>query len=86
MSLEITEIPSLSPNFDVERKVKFDFTRKLTGIDLGLELLYTDSQGRHIGNPRLLRKPQRALKELQKRVFQRPKEGKIEPELGSICE
>jgi putative transposase len=61
---EITEILSFSSNVDVERKVKLDFTRKITGIDLGLESFYTDSQGRHIGKPRLLRKPQRALKEL----------------------
>ena len=53
---------------DVERNIEHKFTGKVTGIDLGLESFYTDSDGRHIENPRLLRKSEKRLKRLQKRV------------------
>ena len=61
---------------DVERKVEHEFTGKVTGIDLGLESFYTDSDGNHIENPRWLRKSERRLKRLQKRVSKRQKGGK----------
>jgi len=61
---------------DVERKIEHQFTGKVTGIDLGLESFYTDSDGKHIENPRLLRKSEKRLKRLQKRVFKRQKGGK----------
>lgn len=61
---------------DVERKIEHEFTGKVTGIDLGLESFYTDSDGRHVENPRLLRKAEKRLKRLQKRVSLRQKGGK----------
>ena len=61
---------------DVERNVEHKFTGKVTGIDLELESFYTDSDGKHIENPRLLRKSEKRLKRLQKRVSRRQKGGR----------
>jgi putative transposase len=61
---------------DIERYAEHEFTGKVTGIDLGLESFYTDSDGKHIENPRLLRKSEKRLKRLQKRVSKRQKGGK----------
>jgi putative transposase len=61
---------------DVERKVEHKFTAKVTGIDLGLESFYTDSDGKHIENPRWLRKSERRLNRLYKRVSKRQKGGR----------
>lgn len=61
---------------DVERSFEHQFTGKVTGIDLGLESFYTDSDGNHIENPRLLRKSEKRLSRLQKRVSKRQKGGK----------
>jgi putative transposase len=60
---------------NVERKVEHEFTGKVAGIDLGLESFYTDSDGNRIENPRLLRKSEKRLKILQKRVSKRQKGG-----------
>lgn len=60
---------------NVERKIEHKFTGKVTGIDLGLESFYTDSDGNRIENPRLLRKSEKRLKILQKRVSKRQKGG-----------
>ena len=38
------------------------------GIDVGLNHFYTDSDGETVSNPRYLRKSEKALKRLQKRV------------------
>ncbi len=61
---------------DLERKLEHEFTGKVAGIDLGLESFYTDSDGKHVDNPRLLRKSEKAVKRLQKRVSKRQKGGK----------
>jgi putative transposase len=61
---------------DVERYAEHEFTGKVKGIDLGLESFYTDSDGKHIENPRLLRKSEKRLKRLQKRVSKRNKGGR----------
>jgi putative transposase len=61
---------------DVERYAEHKFTGKVTGIDLGLESFYTDSDGKHIENPRLLRKSEKRMRRLQKRVSKRQKGGK----------
>jgi putative transposase len=61
---------------DVERKVEHKFTAKVTGIDLGLKSFYTDSDGKHIENPRWLRKSERRLNRLYKRVSKRQKGGR----------
>jgi putative transposase len=61
---------------DAEHKVEHEFTGRVTGIDLGLESFYTDSDGKHIKNPRRLRKSEKRLKCLQKQVSKRQKGGK----------
>lgn len=61
---------------DIERNIEHEFTGKIVGIDLGLEYFYTDSNGNQIDNPRKLRKSEKCLKRLQKRVSKRKKGGK----------
>ena len=53
---------------NVERKEEPVFTGKAIGIDVGLNHFYTDSDGETVANPRYLRKSEKALKRLQKRV------------------
>lgn len=53
---------------DVERSEARQSTGKQTGIDLGLELFYTDDLGQTVENPRLLRKSEKSLKRTQRRV------------------
>jgi len=43
-------------------------TGKAVGIDVGLNHFYTDSSGEIVPNPRYLRKSEKALKRLQRRV------------------
>jgi len=58
---------------NVERKEEPVFTGKAIGIDVGLNHFYTDSDGETVANPRYLRKSEKALKRLQKRVSQKKK-------------
>ena len=58
---------------DVERYEPQSPTGKAVGIDLGLEFFYTDSEGNQIENPRFLRKSEKSLKRLQRRVSKRKK-------------
>jgi putative transposase len=58
---------------DVERNIKHEYTGKIIGIDLGLEFFYTDSDGQSVANPLVLRKSEKRLKRLQRRVSQRKK-------------
>jgi putative transposase len=53
---------------NVERKEEPIYTGKAIGIDVGLNHFYTDSDGETVANPRYLRKSEKALKRLQKRV------------------
>jgi len=53
---------------NVERKEEAVSTGKAIGIDVGLNHFYTDSDGETVANPRYLRKSEKALKRLQKRV------------------
>ena len=53
---------------NVERKEELISTGKTIGIDVGLNHFYTDSDGETVSNPRYLRKSEKALKRLQKRV------------------
>ena len=53
---------------NVERKEEPISTGKAIGIDVGLNHFYTDSDGEIVANPRYLRKSEKALKRLQKRV------------------
>jgi putative transposase len=48
----------------------------MTGIDLGLKEFYTDSDGNTVENPRYLRKSERRLKMLQRRVSKKHIKGK----------
>jgi putative transposase len=61
---------------DVERAEPQSPTGKAVGIDLGLESFYTDSEGNQIENPRFLRKAEKSLKRLQRRVSKRKKGSK----------
>ncbi|MCM0591094.1 MAG: RNA-guided endonuclease InsQ/TnpB family protein [Gloeotrichia echinulata DVL01] len=53
---------------DIERKEQHQHSGNQVGIDLGLEFFYTDSEGRTVENPRLLRKSEKALKRKQRKV------------------
>ncbi|MBU7587077.1 MAG: transposase [Nostoc sp. TH1S01] len=52
----------------VDREIKVEPSKKVIGLDVGLNHFYTDSNGEKVENPRFLRKSQKALKRLQKRV------------------
>ena len=58
---------------NVERKEELISTGKTIGIDVGLNHFYTDSDGETVSNPRYLRKSEKALKRLQKRVSRKKK-------------
>jgi putative transposase len=53
---------------DIERKEQRQRVGDLVGIDLGLEFFYTDSEGRTVENPRLLRKSEKSLKRKQRKA------------------
>jgi len=61
---------------NVERKEEAIYTGKVIGLDVGLNHFYTDSDGETIANPRYLRKSEKALKRLQKRVARKKKSSK----------
>jgi putative transposase len=53
---------------DHERIEKREPTGKTIGIDVGLNHFYTDSNGETVANPRHLRKSEKSLKRLQRRM------------------
>ena len=53
---------------DVERIQKREPTGKTIGLDVGLAHFYTDSNGQTVDNPRHLRKSEKSLKRLQRRL------------------
>lgn len=53
---------------DQERVEKREPTGKTIGLDVGLNHFYTDSEGNQIDNPRHLRKSEKFLKRLQRRL------------------
>jgi putative transposase len=53
---------------DVERIEKREPTGKTIGLDVGLTHFYTDSNGQTVENPRHLRKSEKALKRLGRRL------------------
>src|ERR671932_561136 len=61
---------------DWDRREKHEFQGKMVGIDLGLKEFYTDSNGNTVDNPRYLRKSERRLKRLQRRVSKKHVKGK----------
>ena len=52
----------------MERTEHFIPAGKAIGIDVGLNHFYTDSDGNTIPNPRYVRKSEKALERLQKRI------------------
>ena len=58
---------------DVERTENHELTGKNIGIDVGLNHFLTDSDGLQIENPRFLRKDEKALKKVQRRVSRKKK-------------
>jgi putative transposase len=61
---------------DTERMEQREPTGKTIGLDVGLNHFYTDSEGNQIDNPRYLRKSERALKRVQKRLSRKQKGSK----------
>ena len=61
---------------DHTREEKKQFTGKQTGLDVGLSHFYTDSEGNKVENPRFLRKDERKIKKLQKRLSRTKKGSK----------
>jgi putative transposase len=61
---------------DQERMEKREPTFKTVGIDVGLNHFYTDSDGNTVVNPRHLRKSEKSLKRLQRRLSKTKKGSK----------
>jgi len=61
---------------DLERLEKREPTLKTVGIDVGLNHFYTDSDGNTVANPRHLRKSEKSLKRLQRRLSRTKKGSK----------
>ncbi|NEP05072.1 MAG: IS200/IS605 family element transposase accessory protein TnpB [Okeania sp. SIO2G4] len=61
---------------NVERKETHNFQGNVVGIDLGLNTFYTDSNGNVVENPKYLRKSEKRLKKLQRKVSRRHEKGK----------
>jgi putative transposase len=59
-----------------ERTLPHAPTGKQVGIDVGLKAFYTDSEGNTVANPRYLRKAERKLKRLHRRVSRKKKGSK----------
>jgi putative transposase len=56
-----------------QNKVDVELTGKMTGLDVGLESFYTDSNGHTEPNPRFYRKGEKRLKFRQRRVSRKKK-------------
>ncbi|MGB6166783.1 MAG: transposase [Geitlerinemataceae cyanobacterium] len=63
-------------SIDHNRVEKRKPTGQTVGLDVGLVHFYTDSNGETVDNPRYLRKSERQLKRLQKRVSQKLVKGR----------
>lgn len=61
---------------DWNRTEEHELQGKMIGIDLGLKEFYTASDGNTVNNPRYLRKSERRLKRLQRRVSKKHIKGK----------
>ncbi len=61
---------------DIERVEKREPTKKTIGLDVGLNHFYTDSDGNQVENPRYLRKSEKALKRLSRRLSRTEKGSK----------
>ncbi len=58
---------------DHERIEKHEFQNRVVGLDMGLIHFLSDSDGNTVENPRYLRKSEKALKRIQRRVSKREK-------------
>jgi putative transposase len=58
---------------DVDRREDLEPSKTTIGLDVGLNHFYTDSNGQTVENPRFLRKSERQLKKLQRKVSKRKK-------------
>lgn len=58
---------------DADRKEPLEATGKTLGLDVGLQDFYTDSNGHNEPNPRFLRKAEKQIKKLQRRVSKKAK-------------
>ncbi len=58
---------------DAERNETHELTGKNIGLDVGLNHLLTDSEGQQVENPRFLRRDEKALKKVQRRVSRKQK-------------
>ena len=58
---------------DVDRREDLEPSKTTIGLDVGLNHFYTDSNGQTIENPRFLRRSERQLKKLQRKVSKRKK-------------
>jgi putative transposase len=61
---------------NVERVEKREPTGKTIGLDVGLTHFYTDSNGQTVDNPRYLRKSEKSLKRLQRKLSRTKKASK----------
>jgi putative transposase len=61
---------------NVERTEEREPTKRTIGLDVGLNHLYTDSDGNTVENPRNLRKAEKRLKRLQRQVSKKLKRSK----------
>jgi putative transposase len=61
---------------DVERFEQQEPTKRTVGLDVGLNFFYTDSDGNIVENPRPLRKAEKRLKRVQRRVSKKSKDSK----------
>jgi putative transposase len=59
-----------------ERQMVHEPTGQMVGIDMGLKSFYTDSEGQQVPNPRFLRKAEKKLKRLHRRVSVKVKRSK----------
>ena len=59
-----------------DRQIEHAPTGKHIGIDVGLKAFYTDSDGKTVDHPRYLRKAEKRLKRLHRRVSKKQKRSK----------
>ncbi len=59
-----------------QRQIVHQPTGEQVGIDMGLKAFYTDSEGHAVENPRFLRKTEKKLKRLHRRVSAKQKKSK----------
>jgi putative transposase len=59
-----------------DRQLPHEPTGKQTGIDVGLKSFYTDSEGNPVATPRYLRKTEKKLKRLHRRISRKKKGSK----------